>query len=106
MILLEVPPLRERGADVVLLAQHYLQRTAEAHQLGDKWLDSKAEVWLRHYAWPGNVRELGHLMERVTLLRPESTIGPETLEQLLCSLSRSRPLPRPPGRLRRLLRQR
>ena len=87
VILLEVPPLRERGPDVVLLAQHYLQRAAEAHRLGDKWLSSKAEVWLRHYAWPGNVRELGHLMERVTLLRPESTIGPEALEQLCLPLS-------------------
>lgn len=89
VVLLEVPPLRERGADVVLLAQHYLQRYAEAHRLSRKRLSQQAEAWLQQYAWPGNVRELGHLMERVTLLHPETLIGPETLEQLCLPLSKS-----------------
>jgi DNA-binding NtrC family response regulator len=88
VVLLDVPPLRERGADIVLLAQHYLQRYAEAHRLSGKWLSPQAEAWLRRYAWPGNVRELGHLMERVTLLSPETLIGPETLEQLCLPLSK------------------
>jgi DNA-binding NtrC family response regulator/class 3 adenylate cyclase len=89
VVLLEVAPLRERGADAVLLAQHYLQRYAEAHRLSRKRLSQRAEAWLRQYAWPGNVRELGHLMERVTLLSPEPLIGPETLEQLCLPLSQS-----------------
>jgi DNA-binding NtrC family response regulator/tetratricopeptide (TPR) repeat protein len=88
VILLEVPPLRERRADVVLLAQHYLQRYAEAHRLSPKRLSQKAEAWLRRYAWPGNVRELGHLMERVTLLSPDTLIGSETLAQLCLPLSK------------------
>jgi transcriptional regulator with GAF, ATPase, and Fis domain len=46
VVLLEVPPLRERGADVVLLAQHYLQRAAEAYRLSPKRLDPQAEAWL------------------------------------------------------------
>jgi DNA-binding NtrC family response regulator len=87
VILFEVPPLRERGADVVLLAQHYLQRYAEAHRLSCKRLSQQAEAWVQRYAWPGNVRELGHLMERVTLLSPETLIGSETLEQLCLPLS-------------------
>jgi len=71
VVLLEVPPLRERGADVVLLAQHSLQRAADAYRLSPKRLDPQAEVWLQQYTWPGNVRELGHLMERVTLRHTE-----------------------------------
>jgi DNA-binding NtrC family response regulator len=81
VVLLAVPPLRARGADVVLLAQHYLQRAAEAHRLRPKRLSPVAEAWLQRYAWPGNVRELGHLMERVTLLSQDTLIGPEILEQ-------------------------
>jgi two-component system, NtrC family, response regulator AtoC len=98
VVLLEVPPLRERGEDVVLLAKHYLRRAAEAHRLSPKRLDSQAEVWLQRYTWPGNVRELGHLMERVTLLCPDSLIGPATLEQLCVPLAKSfTPVPpRPP----------
>jgi hypothetical protein len=93
VVLLEVPPLRERGADAVLLAQHYLQRYADAHRLSRKPLSQEAEAWLQRYTWPGNVRELGHLMERVTLLSPESLIGPETLEQLCLPLSKSSAAP-------------
>ena len=89
VVLLEVPPLRERGADMVLLAQHYLQRAAEAYRLNPKRLDPQAEVWLQRYTWPGNVRELGHLMERVTLLCPDPLIGLEMLEQLCVPLSKS-----------------
>jgi DNA-binding NtrC family response regulator/tetratricopeptide (TPR) repeat protein/ABC-type thiamine transport system ATPase subunit len=87
VVLLEVPPLRERGADVLLLALHYLQSAAEAYRLRPKRLDQQAEVWLQRYAWPGNVRELGHLMERVTLLCPDSLIGLEMLERLCIPLA-------------------
>jgi DNA-binding NtrC family response regulator/tetratricopeptide (TPR) repeat protein len=89
VVLLEIPPLRTRGDDVVLLAQHYLQRAAEAYRLHPKCLDPQAEMWLQRYPWPGNVRELGHLMERVTLLCPDPLIGPEALEQLCVLLSKS-----------------
>jgi two-component system, NtrC family, response regulator AtoC len=87
VVFLEVPPLRERGADVVLLAQHYLQHAAEAYRLRPKCLDPQAEVWLQRYTWPGNVRELSHLMERVTLLSPGLLIDPKTLEQLSVPLA-------------------
>jgi DNA-binding NtrC family response regulator/tetratricopeptide (TPR) repeat protein len=82
VVLLKVPPLRARGEDAVLLAQHYLQRSAEAHRLNPKRLSPAGEAWLWRYAWPGNVRELGHLMERVMLLSPDAMVYPETLEQL------------------------
>jgi transcriptional regulator with AAA-type ATPase domain len=72
-VLLEIPPLRERGADILALAQHFLHRYAAAHGLPPKQVSRDAEVWLRSYGWPGNVRELSHLMERVTLLARRSS---------------------------------
>jgi len=81
VIVLEVPPLRERGADIVLLAQHLLQQFATAHRLPVKQLSAAAAAWLQRYPWPGNVRELRHLMERVTLLCRDAVIEPAMLAQ-------------------------
>jgi len=95
VVLLAVPLLRERGEDMLVLGQHFLHRYAAAHGLIPKRLSRAAEVWLRSYAWPGNVRELSHLMERVTLLSPETILAPHTLEQLclppLVPLTRQEP---------------
>jgi DNA-binding NtrC family response regulator/predicted ATPase len=82
VVLLEVPPLRARGTDVLLLAEHFLHRYAAAHGLMPKRLSGAAADWLCAYTWPGNVRELSHLMERVTLLSSESLLAADTLEQL------------------------
>jgi two-component system, NtrC family, response regulator AtoC len=82
VVLLTVPPVRERGGDVLILAQQFLRRYATGHRVLPKRLSRDAEVWLRQYPWPGNVRELSHLMERVTLLHPESLIDAQALEQL------------------------
>jgi DNA-binding NtrC family response regulator/class 3 adenylate cyclase len=82
VVLLEIPPLRERGEDILVLAQHFVRHYAQAHGLLPKQLSRDAEVWLRGYGWPGNVRELSHLMERVTLLSREAVITAPTLEQL------------------------
>jgi DNA-binding NtrC family response regulator/tetratricopeptide (TPR) repeat protein len=81
VVVLEVPPLHQRGADVVLLARHFLQSYAAGHGLSPKRLTAEAEAWLQGYAWPGNVRELSHLMERVTLLCAETVLGPAALAQ-------------------------
>jgi DNA-binding NtrC family response regulator/tetratricopeptide (TPR) repeat protein len=86
VVLLEVPPLRERGADILLLARHALRGAAEAYRLPSKRLHPQAEVWLQRYAWPGNVRELGHLMERVSLLCPDPQVRTEVLERLCTPL--------------------
>jgi DNA-binding NtrC family response regulator len=49
VVLLEIPPLRERGADILLLAQHFVRQYAAAHGLLPKQLSRDAEVWLRGY---------------------------------------------------------
>jgi DNA-binding NtrC family response regulator/tetratricopeptide (TPR) repeat protein len=94
VIVLALPPLRERGDDVLLLAQQWLRQYAEGHGLPPKRLSGAAEAWLRDHRWPGNVRELSHLMERVTLLSDEAIIGPDTLERL--GLPRTSPPPKSP----------
>jgi DNA-binding NtrC family response regulator/tetratricopeptide (TPR) repeat protein len=82
VIVLELPPLRERGDDMLVLAQQCLRQYAEGHGLVPKRLSRAAEAWLLDYSWPGNVRELSHLMERITLLISEIIIDPATLERL------------------------
>jgi DNA-binding NtrC family response regulator/class 3 adenylate cyclase len=93
VVLLRLPPLRERGEDCLVLAQHFLQRYAAAHGLHPKRLSRVAEAWLLGYDWPGNVRELSHLMERVTLLSPETILDRQILERLC--LPRLQPSPQP-----------
>jgi DNA-binding NtrC family response regulator/tetratricopeptide (TPR) repeat protein len=82
VVLLDLPPLRERGEDVLVLAAASLQQYAEAYRLSPKRLSVAAEGWLRAYSWPGNVRELSHLLERVMLLSAETIIDPATLDRL------------------------
>jgi two-component system, NtrC family, response regulator AtoC len=93
VVVLEIPPLRERGADILLLARHFLRQYAQTHGLVPKRLSQEAEGWLQQYGWPGNVRELSHLMERVTLLSTAPVVNVPTLEQLC--LPRPQPVIRP-----------
>jgi two-component system, response regulator FlrC len=71
-----VPPLRERGGDVELLAEHVLGRLAGTRLR----LDASARAWLRERPWPGNVRELEHVLERATLLVQGGVVGAADLE--------------------------
>jgi DNA-binding NtrC family response regulator/tetratricopeptide (TPR) repeat protein len=102
VVVLELPPLRDRGEDVLLLAQQWLRQYAEGHGLVAKRLSGAAEAWLRGYRWPGNVRELSHMMERVTLLSSETIIDPATLERLGLPRTSAPPKPRLPGAERTL----
>ena len=75
---LHIPPLRERGNDILLLAEHFLQRYARKYQKEMRGLTREAKNKLLKYAWPGNVRELQHTMERAVILgdglRPENFV--------------------------------
>ncbi|MGH8067399.1 MAG: sigma 54-interacting transcriptional regulator [Candidatus Entotheonellia bacterium] len=92
VVVLEIPPLRERGNDVRILAQQFLRHYAEGHRVTAKRLSPPAAAWLRQYPWPGNVRELSHLMERVTLLHLGTLVDVQVLERLC--------LPRGPSAVR------
>ena len=86
VVILELVPLRQRGKDIVVLAEHLLRQYAEAHGVNPKRLSRDTNAWLLSHAWPGNVRELSHLMERATLLCPETTLNLHTLERLCLPL--------------------
>ena len=79
VLTIDVPALRDRGDDIVLLARHFLARTVRQYRLPPRELTPEAEAALSGYAWPGNVRELAHLMERAALLSRGSRIGAEEL---------------------------
>jgi len=74
-----VPPLRERGDDVLVLARVFLERTARRYGMGPRQLTAEAEGALRAYAWPGNVRELANTLERAILFADGERIGPDDL---------------------------
>ena len=65
---INLPPLRNRGGDIVLLARHFLQRSALALRKGQMHLTDQVEELLLKYQWPGNVRELRNVVERATIL--------------------------------------
>src|SRR5713226_6934455 len=77
---LEVPPLRARGNDVVLLAEHFLRRFAAETGTPRKRLSAGAASKLKAYHWPGNVRELRNLIERLAILLQSEVIEPEDLQ--------------------------
>jgi DNA-binding NtrC family response regulator len=74
VIPIRVPPLRERDADIILLAQHFLQLFSRTKKKPLKRLSPAALERLSQYPWPGNVRELENLMERLVILTEGETI--------------------------------
>jgi len=69
-----LPPLRELGDDIDLLARHALTRACAKYSVPLKTLSPEAQVALRAYRWPGNVRELNSVVERAVLLCPTEVI--------------------------------
>ena len=65
---LHIPPLRERGGDIELLVNHFLQRFSKKYKKDIRQISASALRKLREYSWPGNVRELQHIMERAVIL--------------------------------------
>ncbi len=76
---IHLPPLRDRGDDIVRLAQSFLEQHARRHRRAVEAFSSAALSALRRYLWPGNVRELSHVVERAVLMSSGSTIGPADL---------------------------
>jgi DNA-binding NtrC family response regulator len=74
VIPVELPPLRDRGHDIVELAQYFLQDANQHHRRKVSGLDASAERALLSHDWPGNVRELAHLLERTVLLKGSGII--------------------------------
>ncbi len=79
VITLALPPLRERGDDVELLAQAFLGTLSRRYGLPEPVLRPEVRAALRAHSWPGNVRELRHAIERALLLSEPGTLDPKEL---------------------------
>ena len=75
-----IPPLRERGNDVLLLAGHFLDKFSREFGKSGLKLSAEAQDRLLHYRWPGNVRELQNTLERAVILADGSTIRADRLQ--------------------------
>jgi DNA-binding NtrC family response regulator len=76
---LELPPLRDRGEDVLLLADHFSARASGESAEGVEGIDEEAREILLRYAWPGNVRELLNVIRQALALSDRKLIGAQDL---------------------------
>jgi DNA-binding NtrC family response regulator len=76
---IELPPLRARGDDLLLLAEHFIQRQARRLHRPAPRLSPSARELMRQYPWPGNVRELDNVLQRTVLLLEKDVIEPVDL---------------------------
>ena len=89
VIPMELPPLRERGADIAELAEHFIDKYCA---LTGRKISISGQVMrlFEAYSWPGNVRELEHTIERAVALEKTDTIHPERLPEQITNYSQAR----------------
>ena len=78
-----MPPLRERGEDIVLLFRLFAMQMAEKYKMDRVILDDDAKQLIMRYKWPGNVRQLKNITEQISVLSKERLITPEILRQFI-----------------------
>jgi DNA-binding NtrC family response regulator len=76
---IELPPLRERRADIPLLVESFILQTSKEHDRPEVTISPEAMALLMRYDWPGNVRELKNLIESMVVLSPGRTIQPQDI---------------------------
>jgi DNA-binding NtrC family response regulator len=79
VIAIRLPPLRERGDDILLLAHHFIQKHAKIAGRPAARLSNDAAIAVQGYPWPGNVRELEHAIEHAVVLSESDTIAAAAL---------------------------
>ena len=80
---IQMPPLRERGEDIVLLFRLFALQMAEKYKMDRVVLDDAAKQMLMRYKWPGNVRQLKNITEQISILSTERIITPEILSKFI-----------------------
>ena len=73
---IHIPPLRDRGDDLILLAKHFLKIYSKKYKKAIKDISASTLKELRHYHWPGNVRELQHAIERAVIMSDNTILQP------------------------------
>jgi DNA-binding NtrC family response regulator len=76
---IQLPPLRERDQDVILIAKHYLDQFAKENQMKKFKITSEAQDKLLQYSFPGNIRELKSVMELAAVMATEEEIKPQDI---------------------------
>lgn len=79
VVAINIPPLRERGDDVLTLTEHFVRKLNARYDRTITGIDDETERLFRAYRWPGNVRELENLLERIFILEDENVIRPHHL---------------------------
>lgn len=83
VIAIHVPPLRERGTDVELLARHFIQHFANKFGSRVSGMDKDFVDFLYRHPWPGNVRELQNVIERAVILADSDVLNSSDLEEMI-----------------------
>jgi len=83
VITIAIPPLRERGGDILLLACHFAEKFAAEANKPTPQFSSRALQVLRDYYWPGNVRELGNVIQRLVVMTDGDAIDAPDLPSLM-----------------------
>ncbi|MGF1802337.1 sigma-54 dependent transcriptional regulator [Vibrio gigantis] len=76
---IEMPPLRERGSDIVTLANHFLKLYAKQDKKKFKSIDKETQNLLKRYSWPGNVRQLQNIIRNIVVLNNETSVTKDML---------------------------
>lgn len=76
---IHLPPLRERGQDILLLAKFFIDNFCKENKLTTKTISEDARKKLLSYHWPGNIRELKSIMELAIVMSPDKEITPESI---------------------------
>ena len=82
-VAVQMPPLRERGEDIVLLFRLFAMQMAEKYKMDRVQLTDEAKQMLMRYKWPGNVRQLKNITQQISVLSPERIVTPEVLAQFI-----------------------
>lgn len=95
VVQLKLPPLRERGHDLVLLCHHFIQEFAKQLQRPVSDIDEQALSILKAYSWPGNIRELKNVIQHAVLFAAGEIITPSDLPSYLQANTPSFSAPKP-----------
>ncbi len=80
---IQMPALRERGEDIILLFRLFAMQMAEKYRMEKVVLTDEAKQMLMHYKWPGNVRQLKNITEQISILSPNRVITAEMLSAFI-----------------------
>lgn len=76
---INLPPLRERGNDIILLAEHFMNKFRLKYKKDIRLISNDAKKFMLQYSWPGNVRELQNVIERAVILSSKKTLQIEDM---------------------------